>query len=119
MRILWAIMGFTSLGLGILGAILPLVPTVPFMLLATFCFARSSKRMHDWLFNHRTFGPMIQNWQSHGAISRPAKFGATASCLAVISMSLIFGVRNEILAAQSLALIGVLTFIWTRPSGPR
>ncbi|CAM3687328.1 Inner membrane protein YbaN [Vibrio aerogenes CECT 7868] len=61
--------GFLSLGLGVLGIFLPLLPTTPFVLLASACFMRSSPRFHRWLLNHAVFGPVIKNWQTRRAIS--------------------------------------------------
>ena len=119
MRIIWAGLGCLSLLCGIIGAVLPLIPTVPFVLLAAFLFARSSPRLHDWLLHHRTFGPAIQNWQTYGAVSIQAKGWATASCLAVLTLSLVVGVKPLIIAIQGLVMIGVMLFLWTRPSGPR
>ena len=71
--------GFLAVGLGAVGIVLPLLPTTPFLLLAAFCFARSSERLHDWLINHPTFGPPILDWRDRGAIGRKAKILATAS----------------------------------------
>lgn len=51
--------GFVAVALGLAGIPLPLLPTTPFLLLAAFCFARGSKRWHDWLLAHRIFGPYI------------------------------------------------------------
>jgi len=69
MRMVWLIFGFTALILAIIGIILPLLPTVPFLLLAAFCFARSSEKIHKWLLNHPKYGPPIHNWQNSGSIS--------------------------------------------------
>ena len=59
MRTLWTLAGFFCFGLGFIGAFLPLLPTVPFMLLAAYCFARGSERFHEWLITHPTFGPPV------------------------------------------------------------
>ncbi|MEM9197674.1 MAG: YbaN family protein [Pseudomonadota bacterium] len=117
MRPVWFLVGLLSLGLGALGVVLPLLPTVPFMLLAAFCFARSSPRFHDWLLAHRTFGPQIVAWRDHGAIPRRAKWIATVSIAAAFSISLLLGVALQYIVAQALVLSVVTLFIWTRPDG--
>ncbi|WP_163847916.1 YbaN family protein [Pseudooceanicola aestuarii] len=119
MRLLWAVFGFTALALGGLGIALPLLPTVPFLLLATFCFARSSERLHNWLINHEKLGPPIRDWQENGAISRRAKVLATLSVLAVFCLSAAIGLRSELLMIQGATLCCVMVFLWTRPNGPR
>ena len=72
-RHLYLIAGFLSIGLGAIGAFLPLLPTVPFMILAAFCFARSSPRLEAKLLNHRQFGPHIRRWRT--AVLRPSAIG--------------------------------------------
>ena len=98
--------------------VVPLLPTVPFMILAAFCFARGSDRFHDWLVHHPRFGPAIQDWRSHGAISRKGKVAATVAILAALSLSLIIGVPTHVLLIQCGVLSCVLIFIHTRPHGP-
>lgn len=117
MRWLWAALGLLALGLGAIGIFLPLLPTVPFLLLAAFFFARSSERLHNWLLTHRVFGPPIENWNRSGAISRRAKIAASLSILAAFGLSLALGVRPMILGVQAVVLIAVSLFIWTRPEG--
>ena len=117
MRILWAIGGVSALGLGAVGLVLPLIPTVPFMLLAAFCFSKSSDRMHDWLVSHDIFGPGIRNWRENGAISRPAKVLATLSIGLVFGISVAMGVPLILLGIQLAVLGAVLVFIWSRPAG--
>ncbi|MDB5698320.1 MAG: hypothetical protein JWN69_1124 [Alphaproteobacteria bacterium] len=68
--------GVISLVLGTAGVFLPLLPTVPFVLLAAFCFARSSPRLEGWLLQHRHFGPHIHSWRESRAISRSGKRAA-------------------------------------------
>ena len=109
--------GWLSFALGLAGVVLPLLPTVPFMLLAAFCFARGSERFHDWLVNHPRFGPAIRDWRDTRSISRKGKIWATVGIVLAFGMSLALGVRPTILIVQAVVLTGVLTFILTRPSG--
>lgn len=117
MRIFWLILGVLSLALGVVGVVLPLLPTVPFMLLAAFCFARSSDRLHDWLISHPSFGPPIADWRRNGAIQKRVKWIATASIAAAWAIPFLVGVRPMVLMIQAAVLLCVLVFIWTRPEG--
>ena len=117
MRFLFAGLGLLCVGLAVIGIVLPLLPTVPFLLLAAFFFAQSSERLHGWIMEHNIFGPMISDWQSSGAIRPGAKKAATLSIAAVFILSLILGAPGHILGIQAAVLSCVLIFIWTRPSG--
>ncbi len=117
MRYLWATFGLLCVALAMLGVVLPLLPTVPFLLLAAFFFAKSSSRLHNWLLTHRLFGPMIEDWQRSGAIRPAAKKAATVSVAAVFGISLILSAPPYVLIIQAIVLSAVLTFIWTRPNG--
>ncbi|MEM7440144.1 MAG: YbaN family protein [Pseudomonadota bacterium] len=116
MKILWFLAGSLALGLGLLGIPLPGLPTVPFLILAAFCFARSSDRVHAWLVNHPKLGPPIKDWQERGAISRQAKIYASMAIAASFGISLWMGLPTWGLVAQAIVLACVSTFIWTRPS---
>lgn len=80
--------GGLAMLLGIIGIFLPIMPTVPFILLAAACFGRASPRFHHWLHQHPYFGPMVQNWEERRAISRKGKYMAwsmmTFSCSMVL-----------------------------------
>lgn len=117
-RWLWLLFGLLSVGLGILGAFLPILPTTPFMLLAAFAFGKSSPRFHRWIVDHPTFGPPVRDWQSHGAISRRAKVMATTAMLAVLLLSVVLGLKWQIIAVQASILVAVSIFILTRPEPP-
>jgi hypothetical protein len=114
-RAAWLAGGLTALALGVAGAALPLLPTTPFLLLAAFCFARSSQRLHDWLLGHRQFGPLIRAWQRERAIPRRAKRAAYVSMAAVFALSLLLAAPIAVLAVQAVALSGAALFIATRP----
>lgn len=118
MRPIWFVLGLLSLGCALLGVVLPLLPTTPFLIAAAYCFARSSKRLHDWLLDHRYFGPMIEHWRTHGAIARPAKISAGVALIAAFAISLWLGVGGSILIIQAIVLGIVAMFIFSRPLPP-
>jgi len=117
-RLFWMAGGLLSLAAGIVGIALPLLPTTPFLLLAAYCFARGSKRLHDWLVHHPRLGPPIHDWQRHGAISRRAKQLAMASIVAVLALSYLFGAPTRVIIIQIVVLSAVSLFILTRPAPP-
>ena len=65
--------GVSCVGLGTLGIFVPLLPTTPFLLLAAACFVRSSDRLHDWLMNHRVYGPIVRGYREHRALPASSK----------------------------------------------
>lgn len=83
LKYLLIISGIISLLLGFLGIFLPLLPTTPFILLASACFVKSSPKFHHWLISHNTFGPIIKNWQTNRAVS--AKVRRRGAIVIVIS----------------------------------
>ncbi len=118
-RSLWIFIGLTSLALGIVGAVLPLLPTTPFVLLAAYCFARGSQRLHDRLMANRTFGPLIRNWEQHRAIAPRAKALAVGSMAAAPLISWALGLPERVIWIQAVILPATALFILTRPSGPK
>jgi uncharacterized membrane protein YbaN (DUF454 family) len=119
-RILWLSAGMLSMSLGVVGIVLPLLPTTPFMILAAWCFARSSPRLREKLVNSRMFGPSLQHWQRERAIARRAKISASVLMSALILLSIVMGFSIWVVVLQLLAAVGVLMFIWSRPdAGPR
>jgi len=85
--LLWAA-GVFSLILGIIGIVLPGLPTTPFVLLAGACFVRASPRAHAWLLRNPTFGPMLREWEAHRSISPRVKRFALTAMLLLGSVSL-------------------------------
>lgn len=81
LRWTFVILGWLFFVLGIIGVVLPVMPTAPFILLAAGCWARSSRRFHFWLINHKYFGKFVRDWESSHAVPLYAK------CLAVIMMA--------------------------------
>ena len=118
-RAVWFAVGVVALLLAALGAVLPLLPTTPFLLVAAFAFARSSDRWHAWLLSHRVFGPLIADWRDHRAIDRRAKILGVASMAAVIGISVALDASSLVLTVQAVVLSASAAFVLSRPSPPR
>ncbi len=114
-RMFWLVIGIVSLGCGIAGTVLPLVPTTPFVLVSVFAFAKSSPRLHAWLINHPKFGPLIQNWQRHGAIDRRTKKIALTVMILTPIITWLVGGSNLVVLVQIAVLSCSAIFIITRP----
>nr|WP_280517786.1 YbaN family protein [Falsirhodobacter halotolerans] len=112
---MWGLCGGLALGLAVVGAVLPLLPTVPFLLLAALCFSKASDRWHRWLLSHPRFGPPIRDWRARGAVSRRAKMFASIWMALALALSLAVGVPIWAMTAQTMVLICVAVFLWTRP----
>ncbi len=111
--------GWASLSLALLGIFLPILPTTPLVLLAAYFFSKGSQRLHRWLIAQPRLGKLILDWEDHGVIRRKAKITATLMMVALFSYTLFFGAVPLVLKAFLVAIgVGVLLFIWTRPSAP-
>ncbi len=118
-RLLFGTLGLIFVGLGLAGAVLPVLPTTPFLLLALWAFARSSRRLHDWLYHHPRFGPGLRAWRDHGVVPRRAKVAAvgfmTASMIYVAGFSKAPPVA---VAVMAVSLIAVALWLIRRPEAP-
>lgn len=90
LRLLLILIGVASVALAILGMFLPLLPTVPLLLLAAACFARSSEKFHNWLLEHPQLGPIVRDFLGGQGIPLRAKVSAIAMTWASISISVLF-----------------------------
>lgn len=109
-----------NVGLGLLGAVLPLMPTTVFFLIALWAFAQSSPRFHNWLYHHPRFGPALQAWHRERAIPLPAKLLAVTMMTASIAWLMAFSdVKPPAILALVLGLGLLATWIVTRPTATR
>lgn len=113
-RHLYFIAGWLSLGFGAIGVILPLLPTVPFVILAAFCFARSSTKFERWLVEHPRFGPHIIAWREKGAISKKGKRAAFFTYVISMLVAVAFTPWPWVLIAVAAILISG-AWLMTRP----
>lgn len=115
-RFIWLLAGLAAVAIGAIGVVLPLLPTTPFLLVAAFAFARSSERLDRWLREHRTFGPLINNWHRNGSIDRKTKRTAIIVIAATPVITWLLDAPVWVVACQVVVLSGSAAFILTRPS---
>lgn len=114
----WWLLAYLSLGLGIVGIVLPGLPTVPFVLLSAFAAARGSQRLHARLLADPRFGPMIRDWETYRAVSRRAKRRAT-TMMAVCAVIMFLTAPKWWMAATGTAIMtAVAIWLWRRPEPP-
>jgi uncharacterized membrane protein YbaN (DUF454 family) len=110
-RAAYATAGWLFVALAALGVALPLLPTTPFVLLASSCFVRSSPRARLWLLHSRVFGPTLRDWDAHHAVRRPVKVLAFVVVVAVLGLTFLRdmhpAMRGAILAVGAVGLIVV------------
>ena len=114
----WWLLAYASLALGVIGIVVPGLPTVPFVLLSAFAAARGSQKLHDRLLAHPQFGPMIRDWQAHGAVSRRAKRLAVSMMAACAVIMFLTSPRWWMAATGTAIMTLVAIWLWRRPEPP-
>lgn len=116
--LLW-LAGTVALGLGLLGVILPGLPTTPFVLLAAACYARASLRLYAWLLANPVFGPLICDWRAYGAVPRRAKWIAILTMAVTVGLSVWMLAGRPWLQAMVVIIVGIVAlWLWRRPEPP-
>ena len=109
--------GLLATGLGFAGVFLPLVPTTPFLLLATWCFLRSSPKLHAWLLRNPWFGPYLRQWNESRTVPRRAKLAAIVIVLVTFGVSVAI-VDETWQRGLLLSLGAIVLFVTSRlPTG--
>lgn len=115
-RLIYLVFGICALILAAIGVILPILPTVPLVLLAGFCFARSSNRMHSLLLKNKYFGPMLKQWEETKSITPKAKYSSIAVLALSIGISTLFIVEETLTKVILVAVaVGVILYIMRLP----
>ena len=116
MRIILLSLGFLCVGLAFIGIFIPGIPTTPFLIVALWAFAQSSKKFHAWLLNHKRFGTVLRNWESHKVV--PIKAKILMVVLQITAVAMIQYSLNNIFITIGLAvlLLCVASYVISLPS---
>jgi uncharacterized protein len=116
-RIVYLFLGFVFVGLGAVGAVLPILPTTPFLILALACFAKSSEKFHTWLYNNHLFGPSLQKWNKYRVIPPVAKIIAITSMVGSLAYIVLFlTIPIYLIVSISLIMAYGAWFVLSKPS---
>ena len=117
-KLLWGGLGFLSLGVAYIGVVMPGIPFSIPAVFAAYCFAKSSDRMHTWLYNHKLFGPFLTNWETKKVFPLKAKYMMLGfMAFALILMWFTTGNIKAMLYSGSFMALGAL-WGWQYPSSP-
>jgi len=114
-----AAFGWLNVGLGIVGIVVPGLPTTVFLLIAAWAFSKSSERFQRWLWNHPRFGPPIRDWHQHRVIPRRSKILATTMMTtSFLFVTLVIAESWVLPAVLALVMVPAALYILTRASTP-
>jgi uncharacterized membrane protein YbaN (DUF454 family) len=115
-KALWYSLGMLSLAMAYIGFIVPGIPFSIFLVFAAYCFARSSKKMHDWLYNHKWFGEFLTNWTNHRVFPLKAKYAMAAVMSS--SLAIMWFTTGNIKAVfwAGITMLAVAIWTWRYPS---
>ena len=109
-KIIYLSLGWVCVGLAFIGIFIPGIPTTPFLIVALWAFAKSSKKFHKWLLNHKRFGPILQNWESHKVVPKNAKI--TMVVLQILAVIILYWSTKSMLYAGMLAILLIFVAIY-------
>lgn len=117
-QLFYQVVGCVALGLAALGAVLPVLPTTIFVLIAAWAFARSSPRLYRSLQENRRFGPLLRDWEAYGAIPRGAKVAAVIGMAVSFAIVLVAANHWAAVTLTGVTLMASAGYVLTRPNPP-
>jgi uncharacterized membrane protein YbaN (DUF454 family) len=117
MKYIFLSLGWINFVLGVLGFFLPVLPSVPFMILAAYFFSKGSERLHLWLLHNRYFGPTIRDWETHKKLPKKVKLTLSLSIILLFLYPMFFftiaAIYQILMAIMALT---ALYYLWKIPS---
>lgn len=117
LRVVLIVVGTVSVGIGVIGIFVPLLPTTPFLVLSAICYLRSSERFYKWLINNRLLGDYVKNWMEGRGITIRMKVSMICLLILTIAFSIVFVVNSLVVRViLLLIMIGVSIHIIRLPT---
>ncbi|MCU0943427.1 MAG: YbaN family protein, partial [Hydrogenophaga sp.] len=114
-RLAWRVLALLCVVLGLLGMFLPVLPTVPFLIVAAWAGGKGWPALEQWLLNHPRHGPAIRRWRDHGAVPRRAKWAASAMMLLSAALLWTTALPTSVKWGVPVLMAGVAAWLWARP----
>ena len=119
LRLIYLLIGWSALTLGVIGAFLPVMPTVPFLIVALWGFSKSSQRFHDSMYHHKIYGPMLRQWDRHRVIPLWGKIWACAAMTGSLAIMVLWmEVPLPFVGMAAAVMLAVAVYILSKPSRP-
>jgi hypothetical protein len=115
-KALWFCLGMFCVGMAYVGVITPGIPFSIFLVIAAYSFAKSSKKWHDWIFNHKYFGPFLTNWYEYRVFPKYAKYSMVLVMMSSLIMAYWLTGRISIVLWSGIAMASVAIWAWKYPS---
>ena len=108
-RYFWLVLGTLLSTIGLIGIIVPGLPTTPIMILAAACFFRSSERLYNWVIENKYYGHHVKNFREGRGMPKKAKFMAIGTMWVFVSISVLFGIPDHMLMIKVITILGAAT----------
>lgn len=114
-KVFWYIAGMLSLGMAYIGLVTPGIPFSIFLVMAAFCFSKSSERMHNWIYNHKIFGPFLTNWKDKRIFPKKMKYVMVLMMASTLVLTFVFTGNLTAILYSGIFMALVALWAWKFP----